>query len=240
MSSENSYADEEVASGYRYLSGYKKPKDIRVQTAILRQVFPGLRAADETLAARPVPAGAEGWFAIPRWQAIAPTYGEATGEVLAKIREFRLDKFGNWRDGQLGPDYHKQSARTENMSQTLSDEQKGHDILVVAAQFGVRHRGRSVRRAREVMQVQEFGLGAFAVGIMLLTHPERLMSEDDLFINCAGDECAPVAGGDFWGAPIFCFGGGRVSFFALWFGGAPDHQGSASAFLPCKDSSGMV
>jgi len=53
-------------------------------------------------------------------------------------------------------------------------EIKHHDILVVPAQFGLRHRGRSVRRVREVMNANEFGLGVFAIGIMLLTHPERL------------------------------------------------------------------
>jgi hypothetical protein len=36
------------------------------------------------------------------------------------------------------------------MFQTLGDEQKDHDILVVAAQLGLRHRGRSVRRGSYV------------------------------------------------------------------------------------------
>jgi hypothetical protein len=117
------------------------------------------------------------------------------------------------------------------MFQTLGDEQKDHDILVVAAQFGLRHRGRSVRRAREVMQPNEFGLGAFAVGIMLLTHPERLMHYDDLYVDCAGDEYAPEADGGFSSAPFFDFDDGRVEFHAYWFAHAYDSYGSSSAFL---------
>jgi len=231
LSVSDKFKDEEVESSYGYLSGYK-PKGITEQTNILRQLFPGVGFADEKLAERPVPANAEGWFAIPKWQTIAPTYGEAVEKVLAKISETRKGKFKNWREGELGPDRLKQSARAEKMFQTLGDEQKDHDILVVAAQFGLRHRGRSVRRAREVMQVNEYGLGAFAVGIMLLTHPERLMNYDDLYVDCAGDEYAPEADGDFSYAPLFGFGVDRVEFRAYWFVDAHDHYGSASAFLP--------
>jgi hypothetical protein len=226
----NKFKDEEVESRYGYLSGYK-PKGITEQTNILRQLFPGVGFADEKLAERPVPANAEGWFAIPKWQTIAPTYGEAVEKVLAKISETRKGKFKNWREGNLGPDYLKQSARAEKMFRTLGREQKDHDILVVAAQFGLRHRGRSVRRAREVIQVNEYGLGAFAVGIMLLTHPERLMNCDDLYVDCAGDEYASEADGDFSRAPIFHFDVDRVQFHAYWFARAFDHYGSASAFL---------
>ncbi|MCX6786953.1 MAG: hypothetical protein NTY93_00265 [Candidatus Kaiserbacteria bacterium] len=225
------FKDEEVESSYGYLSGYK-PKGITEQTNILRQLFPGVGFADEKLAERPVPANAEGWFAIPKWQTIAPTYGEAVEKVLAKISETRKGKFKNWREGNLGRDYLKQTAKTEKVFQTLGDEQKDHDILVVAAQFGLRHRGRSVRRAREVMQVNEFGLGAFAVGIMLLTHPERLMNYDDLYVDCAGDEYAPEADGGFSYAPFFCFHDGEVGFGASWFVNAFDNYGSSSAFLP--------
>jgi hypothetical protein len=227
----NKFKDEEVESRYGYLSGYK-PKGITEQTNILRQLFPCVGFADEKLAEQPVPSGAEGWFAIPKWQTIAPTYGQACEKVLAKISETRKGKFKNWREGNLGPGYLKQTAKTEKMFRTLGREQKDHDILVVAAQFGLRHRGRSVRRAREVMQVNEFGLGAFAVGIMLLTHPERLMNYDDLYVDCAGEEYAPGADGDFSGAPVFYVDGDRVKFGADWFGSAGGHCGSASAFLP--------
>ena len=117
-------------------------------------------------------------------------------------------------------------------SQKLGDEQKGYGILVVAAQFGLRHRGRSVRRAREVFAENEFGLGAFAVGIMLLTHPRREVQWEQLHVECAGDEFAPEANGDFSYAPGFGFSGDGVGFGASWFEEYDEYYGPASAFVP--------
>lgn len=228
LSVSNQFADEEVESSYAYPKGYKV-KGITEQTNILRQLFPGIGFADEKIAEQPLPFNAEGWFAIPKWQTLAPTYGEAVEKVLAMIASKR--KFYNYRDGQLGAEYLRQHAKTAKMFQKLGDEQKDYDILVVPAQFGLRHRGRSVRRAREVFQANEFGLGAFAVGIMLLTHPEREVQWEQLHIDCAGDEFAPDAAGGFSDAPVFLFDDGGVEFDAYWFDDAGEYYGSASAFL---------
>ena len=228
LSVSDKYKDEEVQSNYAYPKGYKV-KGITEQTNILRQLFPGIGFADEKIAEQPLPTNAEGWFAIPKWQTLAPTYGEAVEKVFAMIASKR--KFYNYRDGQLGAEYLRQHAKTVKMFQQLGDEQKDFDILVVPAQFGLRHKGRSVRRAREVFTANEFGLGAFAIGIMVLTHPERLVQWEQLHVDCAGDEFAPGAGGDFSSAPFFDFDGGGVEFGARWYVYADGHYGSASAFL---------
>jgi hypothetical protein len=225
------YKDEEVKSNYGYLSGYKKPKGITEQISILRQLFPCLGNACEKLALREVPKNAEGWFAIPKWQSLAPTYGEAVELVLEKLHETRSGAFYNYREDELGPDQLRQQALTACVFQKLAEEQNGYDILVVAAQFGLRHRGRSVLRVREILPGNEFGLGAFAVGIMLLTHPERLTHCDDLWIDCAGDEFAPVADGGFWCAPLFGFHDGRLGFGADGVSLADGLCGSVSGFL---------
>lgn len=228
------FKDEEVASTYGYLSGYTAPKSITEQCNILRGIFPGVGFANEKLAEGAVPANAEGWFAIPKWQTLAKTYGEAVQMVLDAIKEQRSGKFYNYRENQLGPDQLRQSAKSVEVFQTLSNEQKDYDILVVAAQFGIRHRGRSVRRAREVMldNGNEFGLGAFAIGIMILTHADRLQNVDDLWLDCAGDEFAPDADGDFSDAPYFGFDVGGVEFGTQWTVNASDYYGSVSAFIP--------
>jgi len=225
----NQFADEEVESRFGYLSGYQKPKGITEQTNILRQLFPGVGFADEKIAEQPLPPNTEGWFAIPKWETMAATYGEAVQKVLDMIKKTRDGKFYNYRDGQLGPQYLRQSAKSVKAFQKLGTEQKDHDILVVAAQFGLRHRGRSVRRAREVMNASEFGLGAFAIGIMLLTHPERLKHFDDLWIDCAGDEFSCGGDGQFGYAPCFDFRDGGVRFDASGVDDAGDGYGSASA-----------
>jgi hypothetical protein len=233
LSVSNQFADEEVQSSYAYPKGYKV-KGITEQTNILRQLFPGVGNALEKLALRPLPPNAEGWFAIPKWETLAPTYGEAVEKVLAMIASKR--KFYKYRDGQLGAEYLRQHEKTKKMFQTLAGEQTDHDILVVPAQFGLRHKGRSVRRAREVFTANEFGLGAFAIGIMLLTHPERLVQWEQLHVDCAGDEFAPGADGGISSVPFFRFYGGGVKFSAYWFDFAFELFGSASAFLPAEAS----
>ena len=230
LSVSNQFADEEVQSSYAYPKGYKV-KGITEQTNILRQLFPGIGFADEKIAGQTLPPNAEGWFAIPKWQTLAPTYGEAVEKVLAMIASKR--KFYNYRDGQLGAEYLRQHAKTVKMFQKLGDEQKDFDILVVPAQFGLRHKGRSVRRAREVFTVNEFGLGAFAIGIMILTHPEREVQWEQLHVDCAGDEFTPGGDGDFVDAPYFfywCDGG--LDFYTGWAYVVDGQFGSASGFLP--------
>lgn len=232
LSKAEEFKDEEVASKCGYVSGYQKPKRIVEQDALLRQIFPGIGFADESLVRRPLPQSAEGWFAIPRWETLAPSYGEAVEKVLAALSDRCGGNCINYREGKLGERYFRQTDASWIAFQKLDEEQKGHDILVMAAQFGIVHRGRSVRRARAMMRFNEFGLGAFAVAIMLLTHPERLQHYDDLWIDCAGDEYSPDGDGNFENTPYFGFYGGWLEFQTGRFEDANDLYGSASGFLP--------
>lgn len=230
------FKDGEVGSEYGYLSGYAKPKLITEQCNILRQIFPGVGNALEKLAERAVPVNAEGWFAIPKWEKIAPTYNEAVHKVLNLINQTRNDESYNYREGQLGPERLRQTAGTQKIWETIGNEQKDNDILVVPAQFGLRHRCRSVRCVREIMsdnRSDEFGLGTFAIGIMLLTHPERLMNVKDLGIDCVGDEYdVPSSFVRFYYAPRFTFSDHGVEFGADWFVHARSNYGSATGFVP--------
>lgn len=232
LATPNEYANEEVSSKYGYLSGYGAPKSIADQLKILREYFPNLGSANEALAQQERPANSEGYFAIPAWQSIAATYNEAVVKVLDALKKQRKGKFANYRDGQLGPDQFRESDTKRLAFEQLRKAQQGYDVLVVAAQFGFRHRGRSVRRARAIMGGNEFGLGAFEIGIMLLAHPDRLMNFDDLWIDCAGDEYSPDAFGQFERAPYFCFSVGELEFDASWVSDAVGCYGSASGFSP--------
>lgn len=232
LSVSDRYAEEELPSRYGYLSGYNAPKPLPEQVGILKEFFPDLGTFDERVVVQDLPVGTEGFFAIPRWQKIAATYGEAVEKVLDLIKQTRNGKFYNFREGQLGLQYLRQHERTVRMFQQMAEQQAGHHLLVVPAQFGLRHRGRSVCRAREVFSANEFGLGAYHVGVMLLTHPERLHHYDDLWVDCAGDEFAPDVDGVFVRAPRFSFGGGQVRFGACYVDSASEHFGSVSAFFP--------
>ncbi|MCB9809338.1 hypothetical protein H6776_03000 [Candidatus Nomurabacteria bacterium] len=232
LSTSDKYKDEEVDSSYGYLSGYK-PKGITEQTNRLRELFPGIGYANEKIAEGQLPQHAEGWFAIPKWQSVAPTYHEAVLKVLELIKNDRNGNFYNYREGQIDGKRLRETAKKKATFIELAKAQEGFDILVVPAQFGIRHKGRSVRRAREVFALNEYGLGAFEIGIMILTHPERLQHYDDLWIDCAGDEYDDPGSDDRFGrAPNFMFDEGRVEFGSRWFGDAFGSYGSASAFVP--------
>lgn len=238
----NQFADEEVESSYTYPREYRGPKPINDQIKAIAEIF-GLdpsHALEFAKTLPELPMGAEGWFAIPTVDAVAAKhfpevtdpadrYCRAVELVLERIGKSR--KFYNYREGQITPNRLRQHVRTLNALGKLAETQKG-DILIVAAQYGMRHRGRSVRRARECFVGNEFGLGAFAVGCMALVHPERYVRWEELDTDCAGDEFAPDADGGFSGAPLFVFSDGGVEFLANWFDNASDGYGSVSAFLP--------
>jgi hypothetical protein len=224
------FANEEVKSNYGYPSGYAV-KPVCEQLVELSKHFNGLDtngvlACSKELPA--LPAGAEGWFAVPRWEKVAKSYNEAVERVLDLIAKTRT--FYNYRKGELGPKYLRLSERTAVALQMIGERQKG-DFLLIPAQFGLTHRGRSVRRVRVVYAPHEFGLGSFITGCMILSHPERLVQWEQLHIDCPGDEYAPVADGVFSGAPRFWFGDGGVRFRGRWVGSAREVCGSASGFV---------
>jgi len=233
VSNQFAFADEEVKSSYGYTAGYS-PKKIGDQIDILLTRWPTLNPDSAWKCAKSglvIPQGAEAPFCIIRSDFFDNSYNVGVTEILAAIKAQRKGKFHNCCKGKLGEQYLRQHERTVKKLQVLGDQQKDYDILVVPSQFGLCHRGRSVRRAREVFTTNEFGLGAFEIGCMLLTHPERLVSYDDLWIDCAGDEYALLGDGVFLLAPFFFFRGGRVRFDSRWIGDASSDCGSASGFV---------
>ncbi|MFH0804766.1 MAG: hypothetical protein V1916_01060 [Patescibacteria group bacterium] len=227
------YVDEEVVSNHGYLSGYCEATPIAEQMCIIRKFFPNLGDPDEAIATQEHPANSEGYFAIPRWQLIASTYSEAVEKVLDALKKQREGLLAIHCKGELGPDRFRETDRKRLAFERLATEQKGRDTLIVAAQFGFYHRGRSVRRARVVMHGMVFGLGAFEIGILLLTHSVRLQHDDDLNIDCAGDEHSSSTEHQFDEAPCFSSSNdGWLGFGMVRVSRVSYDCGSASGFLP--------
>jgi hypothetical protein len=67
---------------------------------------------------------------------------------------------------------------------------------------------------------------------MALTHPERYVWWERLHTDCAGDEFAPDADGDFSKSPLFSFHSGGLRFDARYVSYASERCGSVSGFLP--------
>jgi len=211
----NKYKNEEVQVAYSYPKEYKGPKPIADQVKAIAKIF-GLDSAEALEYAKHLPAlpeGAEGWFAIPSVDGLAQKrfpevidpaekYCRALQIVHQKIAESR--SFTNWRDGQIDTAHLRVSTRALEAMSKIAEQQKG-DILVIAAQLGKRHKGRSVRRAREVFVASEYGLTSVAIGSIVLVHPERLVRWEELDMDCAGDEFSDGGDGCFGHAPCFHF-----------------------------------
>ncbi len=236
----NKFKDEEVRAAYGYPKEYKGPKPIEQQIKAIAEIF-GLDSALALEYAKKLPVlpdGAEGWFAIPSVDALAAKhFPEVTdpAEKYCRALQFIHQKiassrsFYNYRDGQIDTAHIKVSARTLEKMNQLAQQQKG-DILIIAAQLGKRHGGRSVRRAREVFTANEYGLTSVAGGSIVLVHPERLVRWEELDMDMAGDEFSDDGGGQFGRAPYFYFGDEAV-FDADDVSSAYGDYGSSSGFV---------
>jgi hypothetical protein len=222
------FKDEQVPSNRVYPPTYKV-RPVEAQVTELKKYFPSLGSCQEKLARKPLLEGAESWFAIPRWQALAPTYNEAVEMVLDVLATKR--KFQNRIIGRLGPTYLRQSERSKLAGKILADQQSGHDFFVVAAQAGMLHRGCSARRTRVSMAGNEFGLGVFDFTCTLLTHPERLSNEDTLMIDCSGDEYSVRGDYTFDRVPLFDFDIAGIEFSIFYEDRARNLWGTPTGFL---------
>ena len=222
------FKDEEVSSTRTYPPNFRV-RPVEAQVTELRKLFPSLGDCNEKIGRRQLPAGAEAWFAIPRWQALAPTYNEAL-EMLVEVLGTRR-KFSNRIVGRLGPTYLRQSERSKLAEKILADQQQGCDILVVAAQAGMLHRGCSARRTRVAMAGNEFGLGVFSFGSLLLTHPERLSSGETLMVDCGGDEYSVRGDYTFDRVPLFDYDISGIEFSIFYEDRARNLWGTPTGFL---------
>ena len=222
------HKDEETPSRREYPAAYKV-RPIEAQVTELRTVFPNLWSCMEKIGHRPVPEGAEGWFAVPRWEMLGSTYNEAVQRVLHALARQR--RFSNRIADKIDALHLRQTSRAERAWQILSEQQPENDLLVIAAQVGMQHRGRSARRTRAILRGNEFGLGALAMGCILLTHPERMSAMNALMIDCCGDEYSMTANGHYDRVPLFDYDLGGLQFSVFYEDRAWNIWGSPSGFL---------
>ena len=222
------YLDEEVGSNRAYPPTYRV-RPVEAQVTELRKLFPALGSCQEKLARKPLPEGAEAWFAIPRWQALAPNYNQAVELVIEALATKR--KFSNRIIGKLGDKFLRQCERSRLAEKILAEQQQGNDFVVVGAQAGLLHRGSSARRTRVSMAGNEFGLGVFAIACMLLTHPERLSTGDTLMIDCGGDEYSVRGDYTFDRVPLFDYDIAGIEFSIFYEDRARNLWGTPTGFL---------
>ncbi len=193
---------------------YTGPNNIFSQLKIIENIF-GLNMSQGIKFASNLPElpnKAEGWFAIPKVSAVANKFfPEITdsGEQYCRAIKFLFKKLTKCQElhmyGQekITPDHLRPNMYTQNFMGDLELKQSG-DVLIIPAQFGLLHKGKSIETARDEFALNEFGLSTFAVSCMLLTHPNRFTDWEDLPVDSAGDELAPEADGNFSEAFNFC------------------------------------
>lgn len=198
------------------------------------------------------------WFAVPKLSAITKKYfPEVTEEreqycKAVKLVLEKLTKNGRVTNqtkinNEIVPNRLHQNHRTKRFLKQIETSQQG-DILVIEAQHGEQHGGESARRARENFRSNEFGLGVFAVGCMMLTQTQLERNICELGIECVGDEMVPEDHNNFTYAHLYHL---RIPYFwldktkglCLYVGSeekVSQFCGSASAFVQSKDYKALM
>lgn len=213
-------AIEQTEGGYRTAP---KPNGTKI---VLPKNMDGLAVILKPSAAARLAAARKNKQELPDW----PVYNLAMNELLNVVAASDK-KFVDYTERKVGSKRLKLTQKTEEVYAKLEALMPG-DVMIVAVQTGLLHRGKSVQRARVTFGEKEFGLCAFAVGCILLTHPERLKHVDHLWIDCAGSEFFPESDEVFACCPCWNFSGGELKF---GWGHVSDYfpyYGSASGVSP--------
>jgi len=241
----NPYASEVTESNYGYPAAYKS-RNMAGQVETLQKIYKDFHLdashVVSVAASIKLPEGAELLQVVPKLSVIAKAKGirDPYGDGYGKSLELMLAAisasgraFKNYREGALTKKHVRLLASTRKVLIKLERETPG-DFLVIPIQSGLLYRGSSVRRS--VWEIEhssnQWALPSWVIGHHLLTHPERLTSNGDLFIDCAGDEYSPDADGGFTCYLCFSFGHGQLKFSYDWVGDVYEQWGAGSGFLP--------
>ncbi len=182
-----------------------RPEELEPHFSALERHFPdlpleGARKYANSLRGVPLPFGAEGLYLVPQWDKVAEDRVSASRKVIELLGE-DSGTCHHWGQNAL------KRLRTQNRTfwglGEIARRQNNNDVLIMPAQMGHFHAGRSIDVVRAELFPQEFCLGLFEVGCMLLCNPHRLVFEHHRFVDCGGDTCYPGHGPDSASSPYF-------------------------------------
>ncbi|MFA5086818.1 MAG: hypothetical protein WC470_00760 [Candidatus Paceibacterota bacterium] len=230
---------------YLYPVGYN-PHGLVEQMVALERLFPGIcckgnqKTKDQLreIGGQPLPPHAEGYFLIPRWQAVASTYVEAVEIVLSLIKQTHKGVFYNLFDERLEGlyCYCNRSWRTDRFLEKFDGQLEGCNTLIVPALFSIQKMEQADRwTAERFLGKNEFSLGAFETGCIMLTHPEWLKDFDYLGITKIAGECFECGDGGIDNVDYLGFGAGKVLHWGWnWVCNPYEYCCLAVGFLPKK------
>jgi len=236
----NQLVDEKAESNYAYPPEYKGPKPIEDQIRAIAKIFNLVptKALEYAQHLPALPSGAEGWFAVPSVDALAKKRFpevEDPAEKYCRAVQFAFDKINSsrecysWYDVPIDKEHLRITDRTARFMESIAQTQSG-DVLIIAAQLGLRHRNRSVNLARNLFQTNEYGITTLSVLSIVLVHPERFASSEGLDIDCSGDEYCPFGEVDFLHSPCLGSSGCELDFCAPDCDSWNEFYGSGSVF----------
>ncbi|MBP6944432.1 hypothetical protein KBD61_04110 [Patescibacteria group bacterium] len=122
------FADEEAPPArYGYRSGYRRPNSFAAQCEILRAKLRCDIVFQESALNTPLASLAEGNFAIPDWQTLAPTYGQAVELVLNVFEGSDDDRLRDYWRRSLQLQKLQQSRRSIEYLARLKQQQGGRE-----------------------------------------------------------------------------------------------------------------
>jgi hypothetical protein len=249
MTTPNKYENEVVSSNYTYPKEFVRKSEEEQIVILCQKVLkidprPVVEHLKKFMMPTVLPFGChsqDGNFAILSpfgAQVLVPGYSDPFSSKLyckTLLKFFEIIKsernFINYRENQIDEQYLRQSIRTLDFYKTIGAIQGESPIWILSTQLGFLHKGKSVRRGREIFLGNEFGLGSVAMASIAETHPKRYVRWKELDTDCSGDEFAPDADGVFSEAPFLGLGDGKLEFDTNDVSCACDCFGSVSAFV---------
>lgn len=232
----NRYLKQKVSSNFGYPPTYHGFLPIEQQIISIARRHDLNPASALTFAGKAdqlvLPPKSEGLIAMPWWEVLAPTYGEAIQALCKKIAQSR--KFYNNYEEQLSDRYVQLFEHTKHALETMHNAQKS-DILVFPAQAGLQHKGESILYARDEFLLSsdgEFGGDPIMGLTILLNHPGRMNQFNEVGMDFPGVEYAPVGVSVFSESLSVYFFDARVRFVRRLLDFPYDCYGSVSGFLP--------
>jgi hypothetical protein len=183
-----------------------KHKSIEDQLKKLRKIAPNVKFEDN------VSSVSEG-YVLPLWQSLACTYPKALEKVFDKIDDLHGIDFVNclnYKEGLPSLSTNEDVIVAVEKIRTL---QGNSNYIIVPAQIGKLTLGRSVEEVLVgLLGTPNFGLTSFHVGVILLTHYDRIAGGDSLWINCPGDSVSSGQKSEAIHVPFF-----TVTSRKIWF-----------------------
>lgn len=231
--SASEFAGENSVFDCSYKFGYKHEKiSMSDQIKRILELFPGLNSPKNEIVWKNLPEGAEGWYAVPYWRAVGDNYEMAMARLFSAISRER--NFINILNGMTGEKNLRKNRQSSISLETIAKVQ-GSDIIIIPIQTGIRFRGKSARLSKDLFLINEFGIGSFEAGCILLTHPMRFSSYVDLWLDCSGDEFSKN-GENFSFVPYYSVytknGDLEMNFNFRFCGEANPRCGTVSGFNP--------